>query len=725
MTERDNRPSTRFASRTNERGSALGALLHAFLLLLVLAQVVYLASRYRARVDLTSDQLWTSTESTQRVLDKLDKRLVVEAYFSPKAQLPVQNRTYRAWADNFLDELVQRGDGRIVVQRFDPNSDKGIADKATRLGIEPLSLQSRSATSLSIDQHWQGLRLVYGGGRQEVIPSFVPGSSFLAEALLTPKIKEVLTDEKRKFGYIEWPAQLVGGRQPGGVGWSFVRTQENIKKRYEFQNLKDEDGALLPADVDTLFLFRPKELSDRQKYVIDQFLMGGGTLVLFADAAEYAIGPQRLMTRMPLSIDQKGSAVSFADQLRHYGIDWQQKLVCDMAQQAYGTRMGQAVEYFAVPVAQRSGQNRYQGVGYPYFFHAVAADWSTVADQLAKDRDGNVDARKADQYRALLKPGMPSDDFLFQAFKLLGRSPGFYWPTSVGLRTRTGGALDLPDGVEGRVLLRSSPLALLEDPPQSVNPIGRDPRQQRVQYETFLRKLQDRLRAEARVQVPLMVEVNGPLTSFFATRERPLRPSQAKAKEAREAREGDGPQQANPDEPGKIESGGEGAEEAAPEEFGPPAPTASSPQAASESADASPQERATLTEAASPARIVVVGDATFLRDDVVRGAYQQQGGPVSGGRAVPFFLQLLDWLNEDRDLVELQSRVATDRSMTLVDPEARSGRDPREYEQRLRSKTGWLVFGNVLVPVLVLLAFGLLVFAVRRSQKRAFLSSLS
>ena len=48
-----------------ERGAALALTLHVLLLLLVLGQVVYLASRYRLRVDMTSDRLWTSTDATR------------------------------------------------------------------------------------------------------------------------------------------------------------------------------------------------------------------------------------------------------------------------------------------------------------------------------------------------------------------------------------------------------------------------------------------------------------------------------------------------------------------------------------------------------------------------------------------------------------------------------------------------------------------------------------
>ncbi|MEC7724467.1 MAG: Gldg family protein, partial [Planctomycetota bacterium] len=492
-----------------------------------------------------------------------------------------------------------------------------------------------------------------------------------------------------------------------GVGWAMCRDNQSLKKRYEFQNFKDEDGALLPDDLETLFLFRPKDLSDRQKYVIDQFVVSGGTLVVFADAAEYAVGPQRLMRKMPMSVDAQDSKFAFVDVLRHYGVDWRARLVCDMAPQAFQAAITARPEYLAVPVRGRTGMQTFAPVNYPYFFHARNLDWATFADQLAVDAAGTVDERKAEQYRKTMLPGMPADDFLFQAFRKLQRGPGFYWPTWVGLARRAGGALDLPDGIEGRVLLRSSPLALIEDPPQVLDPLGRDPRQYAAISQRFFQERKDRLIAETRQQAPLMCEVKGRFSSFFAGRERPLRPSEAAEKAAREGGEAGG-----------ESAGAGGADKPLDVEDVGPQPASAQP------APAVAKERAMRTEAEAPGRIVMIGDATFLRDDMLSGSLRQQGGPFSAYGLV-FFAQMLDWLSEDRDLIALQTRVPTDRTLEFVEGEIASKADPRDAEQALRSKTRALVAWNVALPSLLLAGFGVAVWLIRRNQKRAFLASLN
>lgn len=698
--------------RRAERGGALAVVLHVVLLLAVLGQTVFLASRHRVRVDLTSEQLWSSSESTRTVLEKLDQRLVIEAYFSPQEKLPVTFRESRKWAESFLDELVQLGKGKVVLQRFDPNADEAIKKRAERVGVKPLQLTNSSTTSLSVDVHWQGLRLVYGGGKQKVLSQFLPGSSFVAEAMLTPAVKELVTEQRRKFGYMEWPVTAVGQQTPGGIGWNVLRSHEGISKRYEFQNLKDEDGALLPEDVDTLFLFRPKDLTDRQKYVLDQFVVRGGTLVAFVDAAEYAIGPQRTFSKIPLQLDATGSKQPFLGQLLHYGIEWKPKLVADMAQRAMAPRdpLQAPYEYFAAPQMDQFGRQRLAAIAYPYFFHPLPVDWKTSAKELAKDASGKVDDAAAASYQDRFVPGMPSEEFLFQTFKNAGRGPGFYWPTWVGLREKAGGKPDLPPDVDGRVHLWSSPAALVEDPPQLVNPFGsaRDAIQRNTEYAKFATKLRERLASEPRLQVPLMVEVKGKFSSVFAGQDRPKRPSEIKEEEAKKAA-------------AKVDDPNTPVDES--KQDGPPAPGKDDKQGKEADKPVAP-EAPMRTTAERAGRIVVVGDADFVRDDIVRGDLAQGGGPVSGSMAAPFFAQMLDWLAEDRDLIALQSRSASDRTLRFVPDTGASAADARATEKALRDKTSLLRWSNILLPTGLLTLLGFVVLIVRRAQKRSFLASL-
>ncbi|GAB4141158.1 MAG: hypothetical protein Fur0037_07870 [Planctomycetota bacterium] len=737
------------------RGAALQNVLHVVLILVVLGQIVFLASRTRARFDMTGDGAFTLTASTKRILSELEERLVMECYFSPKESLPAQLRDARTVLDNILDEYVQLAGGKVVVQRFDPNSDKMVEEKARRIGIKPADLPSRTSSSFQVNTAWQGIRLVYGGQRQKVLEQIGAASSSQLEAALTPAIREVLTKVRHKVGFMEWPMDPPPGQKTAGAGWGALRGIPEIAKRYEFVNVKDAEGVLIPEDIDTVFLYRPKNLTDRQKYVIDQFLMRGGKLVIFADVADYQIGPYRTFTRVQgFLLDEAGSKVKWLEQLASYGVEIKEKIVGDASE----AMSGAPGEYMCLVRQNPFGQLQPQPVVYPYFFHAMAVDWRLRADQFAMDpKTRSVDRELADRYRQTLRPGIDSDEFLFLAFKKKGRGPGFYWPCWTDLR-RKGQDPDLPEGVKGRVLLWSSPETIVEDPPMDMNPIrGQDARTQNASYEKFVRSLNEKLLARAQIkgQAPLMVDLQGRFHSYFDGKERPLRASEKKeqeaaAKAAAEAKEQGGasgaapaddavqpPKVAPPEaKTGKADAPKKGGPRWDPKESGAPAAAPQQPAkpAAAPQGPIGPQpppkkddaelekkieEPAPLLESTAEGRIVVVGDSDFLRDDMVRGEYAQRGGPVStmGGA---FFYQLLDWLAQDRDLVELQSRVPVSRALELV--EQHPGEAPIEFERRRDAKQTVLQIVNILLPIGILGGVGIALFLSRRAQKRAFLS---
>jgi ABC-type uncharacterized transport system involved in gliding motility auxiliary subunit len=725
---------------SSRRGSALAVSLHVVALAAVLGQIVFLGSRWRARLDTTSDRVYSLTESTRRILDAMEHKLVVEAYLSPKAELPAQLRDTRTVLENFLDELVQLGKGKVVVQRFNPLEDKAIQDKCQRIGVKAIEGTSSTTNSLEYRRYFQGLRLLYGGERQRVIEKTAPQASFQAEAEITPAIKDVVTKDRKKLGFMEWPSEAPTqpGQPPRGNGWDLLRGNDVVTRRYEFQSYKDAEGTLVPDDVDTLFLFRPKDLTDRQKYVIDQFLMRGGTLVVFADVVDYAIGPKRTFVAMPFALDDKQSELKFRDQLRCYGVDLKEQIVADVERNATSPIISPA-ETFGIPT-QLGVQSL--TFGYPYFFHPVMYDWKNEADRYATRNNQRDDATAA-EFKKRFRPGVDTDEFLFTGFKQFHRGPCFYWPCWTDLRRR-GEAVDLPAGVEGKVLLWSSPLALVETPPRSLDPFGgADPAARGVKYQEFVQKLNERLNSEPRQQAPLMVDLHGTFPSFFEGKARPKRPAEIKEEEAKKkaeeekqkAEEEAKKQAEAPKEDGPKEVGKEPAKDEAKPEVKPdgPTPQKQGPEPPKKGGDKAkdkdqppppvPPEAEQLTKAKAPGRIIVVGDADFLRDDFVRQDYAQLGGPVSVTAGL-FFGTMLDWLSRDSDLVALYARQPVDRKLQLIDTDPGKMENPQDAERHQRTKSNLLIALVVAIPCLLVLAFGTVVWLARRAQKQAFLAAI-
>jgi len=745
---------------TAEGGFVMDVALRVVLLLLVVGQVVFLASRYRTRVDLTADGVYTFTESTAKVLAGLDDRLLIEEYFSDESQLPTQFREYRRDMENLLDEYVQLSDGKIVVQKLNPQEDNMVKEKAQRLGMRPVTLSDPGDSSLSFKEIWQGVRLMYGADKQEVIPflNFYTATAGF-EAAVTPKIKALAVKEKTVIGVLAFPTeaspgqpgmppQFGGGSQP--KGFQQLARLPVLAQRYDVQTVNLSEGQLVPDDISVMLLIRPKNLTDRQKYAIDQFLMRGGNLVVFADTAEFEIGQGRTFRSRRVSYDAPDSELKFLDQLAHYGAKVEQKLVGDALPDAQSTEQFRilrrtAFGTMAVPLR------------YPYWFHAIDVDYASLAERFVVDNGGNGGngdpLALVERYRNTFKPGLSHTNEMGRVSKRGG--PGMFWPCPVGLEPT------LPEGVTGEILLRSSPFSFVEDPPPDLNPTGFDrqnPGAVNASIRSFDMRIQQKIMSEPRQQFGLMVQLRGAFGSFFDGKEIPPRVKEEEPATADEAAPdpldapiGETPaktgEAAEPDateskaaeaetaeaetaeaetaeaETAEEESGQEeSAEEetaepetvAAQEPEGPPAPDAG------ESKEQEDEEPEPIMRADS-AQLIVIGDSDFVRDDLLTGEYQQQGGPVSETGEL-FLGNLIDWLAEDQDLLALRKKVIEPRPIRFVEDDPAA--DRAEIAAAVNATTNAVRWVNLVVPVGAMLMIWLLTGLQRRRRKQSFVASV-
>ncbi|MEE9128341.1 MAG: Gldg family protein, partial [Planctomycetota bacterium] len=479
--------------------------------------------------------------------------------------------------------------------------------------------------------------------------------------------------------------------------------------QYDFRPLDIRQGQLVPQDLEAVILIRPKHLTDREKYAIDQYLVGGGKLVIFADSHELEVRDdiQNQIRIEPVPYDHKHAKLKFIDQLAHYGAGVEDRIVSDgwrPAWQVYGF-------LFQDP---RTGQTGLAPIDYPYLFEALDVDWRKHADLFAKDASGKVNEVQANVLRNTLKPGVTKDHDLMSQVLRVG-IPGMFWPCPVNL-TET-----LPQDVKGEVLLRTSPLGWDEKPGREIDPYGRyrDHRGREAEYDKWCRTLQMTRQVTPPKQIGLMVHLEGRFSSFFAGKDIPPRPMQEG-----EAKEAD-PLDWDKDQEDKAEA------EQKPDTVG-PLPAGKQP------APDPQKEPPMLAKATKPGSLLVIGDADFVRDDYLSPAYSQPApksvppvviGPMPKDwqrpeRAARFFMNVLSWLAEEEDLLELNNKTPTDRTLTLLTHDSAGGESARDFQERLESRTGWIRRANTLFPCLLLVLAGVIIALRRRSQKVAFLNSL-
>ena len=152
-----------------------------------------------------------------------------------------------------------------------PTATRRSATAARASACTPIDLSDgASATSVSVDRHWQGLRFIYGGSKQKVLPQLSErelASSFFAEAVITPAIKEVALASKKQVrlhGMADGgPAVSAASRAPAGT--CCVRTKAS-RSASSSRTSKNEDGgaaARRPRDAVPV----PAERADRSREV--------------------------------------------------------------------------------------------------------------------------------------------------------------------------------------------------------------------------------------------------------------------------------------------------------------------------------------------------------------------------------------------------------------------------------------------------------------------------
>ncbi len=683
----------------------------AFRVLLVAGiclNLLYLTRSLGVRVDLTQEKLYSLSPSTKRILARLEKPLVIESYFSK--DLPGQLAQERGKIEDLLDEYVQMSKNLLKVVYLDPTSDRSIEDRARRLGVQPQPVQVSKSGMFTMQEVWQGLRIRYGGDRQKVIP-LVPQSLSLEE-LLTPVIYELVLERKPKVGFIARPntqprQQFQQQAPPPAPGWEMV--QGMIRGRYDVVPIDLSKGQQLPEDLEVLVLIEPKNMSDWEKYCIDQHIMRGGNVLLFADAADYGFNPYQPFQRQPFQVDLQGSKLAWKQQLQGYGVDWGQHVVAEMLTPEL---QGEADSFLFGPDGR---PNNIERKPMPYWVKVLKKDWSTWASRLTKDPTAMAKLAKE------LTWGVDPSNPVFGQSQMLS----FYWPTDVSLTK------ELPKGITGETFLRTSPKGVAQLPPQSSSP----------QSANVANSLQLRQLANSESsQVSLGVQVKGLFPSAFAGMKRPDRPGQDKTGQDKNGgllvpQDADkpvaDPSEASKADASKTETAEQGKETVkdgvqgdaeGPVFEGAPQPKEDKPE------DKLPPK---LDKAEKQARILVIGDANFIRDDHLSGRFPQwMSQPLMRGmveslfsrQGRPLFDNLLDWMALDLDLIELRARRNVDRSLDFVG-EVSPDEDQDLLKARVATKKWWIQWSNILLPVLALLGFGLLLLMKRMAEKRAFLSS--
>ena len=321
------------------------------LILGIAGMAAYISAHHFLRLDLTENQQYTLSPSSQEVMKSLDDIITVKVFFSE--ELPSNLFAVRQYAEDILSELSSYSNGNLTVQFLNP-ADEAVAAEAKELGILPVRMNILAKDKFEVKNGFLGISLAYGD-RHEVLP--VVQNSANLEYDLVAAIRKLTHPADRQVGFTmghgEYPVlsalNALSGERYKAVGAA-------LKKNYQVTEVN-----LMGRDLDktdTLIVGGPRlPFSDAEKEAIDGLLLLGKNIIFLLDG-----------TDVDYALQAKPLDTGLTELLRHYGASVEPYFVLDSSNEA--ASFSQGYFNFVAP--------------YPFWVKALAANFNVASPLLSK-----------------------------------------------------------------------------------------------------------------------------------------------------------------------------------------------------------------------------------------------------------------------------------------------------------------------------------------------------
>lgn len=320
----------------------------ALLLILFVAANVLSGNLLRGfRADLTENGLYTLSAGTQNILADLQEPVTLYLFFSEEASrdLP-QVRSYARRVDELLEEFVNHGNGKLVLNRIDPAPFSEEEDQAAAFGLQAVPVGASGATL------YLGIAASNSVDDIQAMPFLQPSKEKFLEYDLAKMISSLGNPERTTIGLMSTLDMKPGFSPQMQTAQDAWVVYDQLSQLFEIQDIPA--GQALPEDLDVLLLVHPKNLGEEALYGIEQFVLRGGHLIAFLDPfAEFDRGdPADPMAQM-----QAGSSSSLDGLLEAWGVRYDPARVVGDLQYGAGTSRSRHIGILSVPADGLNDEN--------------------------------------------------------------------------------------------------------------------------------------------------------------------------------------------------------------------------------------------------------------------------------------------------------------------------------------------------------------------------------
>ncbi len=252
-------------------------------------------------VDFTENKILTLSEGTRGLVSELDTPVVIRYYATRNSPyMPEDLKIHMRRVDDLLKEYASLSNGKIRIENIDPEPDTDAEDSA--------NLDEISGQRINDENLYLGIAVACLD-KTRVLPFLDPNQETMFEYELSKAISEVSTPKKPVVGVMSafnlagQPAMMQG--QPGTPAWVIF---QQLKQSYDVKYLPLNHTELDPKELKVLLVFHPAGITPEGEFAIDQYLLGGGTVVACLDA--FSVSAQMLGGNANPMMGQQATPVS-------------------------------------------------------------------------------------------------------------------------------------------------------------------------------------------------------------------------------------------------------------------------------------------------------------------------------------------------------------------------------------------------------------------------------
>ncbi len=264
-----------------------------FWFVIVLCLIIILnwaASKFHSRIDLTNEKRFTLSNATKKLLKKIDAPITVDIFL--KGNYPSGFRQLASSSNDLLREFKEVAGNKIRYNFISPDekipgTEVTYADSLSAVGFYPINLTSQVKEGQQ-QQFVYPLAWVHYKDNTQAVEIYKGNTPLInfnelnsAEALLefrfADAIAKVTQTEKPMIGY------ALGNGEP--VGYNTYDFTENVlRKDYKLFTLDISGPQFIPQSFKALVIVKPTiGFTEYEKLKLDQYVMNGGKILLFAD----------------------------------------------------------------------------------------------------------------------------------------------------------------------------------------------------------------------------------------------------------------------------------------------------------------------------------------------------------------------------------------------------------------------------------------------------------